>query len=155
MYTFSMRSAIWTLALIGCVPAGAGPPLRIVLSRKASSLIVKARGLPANNNRLVELPAPGDPYLELRHTCFQLPLRGPETEFRQVPPGRRRVFIVDSQFQNQAAVYAPRYPDFLKGRAAPVEVLSGREAKVTARYVDGNTIKQAVLHSAPHPLQPH
>ena len=133
--------------------ASGGPPLRIVLSEKASSLLVETRGVPANRSHLIVLLAAADPYLGLRHSCLQAPLKGHEAEFPRVPPGRYRVFIIDSQFLAQASVYAPRYSDFLKNQATPVEVLSGKEAKVTASYVDGKTIKQAVRQSGPRP--PH
>ena len=133
--------------------AGGGPPLHIALSLKASSLLVEARGLPANHNHLVVLLAAADSHLGLRHSCFQAPLKGHKAEFPYIPPGRYRGLIIDSQFLAQASVYAPRNSDFLKNRATPVEVLSGRETKVTATYVDRNTIKQAVRHSGPRP--PH
>jgi hypothetical protein len=66
-----------------------------------------------------------------------------------VPPGRYRIFIVDSQFQSDVAAYAPRFPDFLKDKATPVEVTEEGETEATATYVDGETIKQAVRQAGP------
>jgi hypothetical protein len=61
-----------------------------------------------------------------------------------VPPGKYRIFIVDSQFQSDVAAYAPRFPDFLKDQAAPVEVREEDETEATARYVDGETVNLAL-----------
>jgi len=61
-----------------------------------------------------------------------------------VPPGKYRIFIVDSQFQSDVAGYAPNFPDFLKDRATPVEVREEGETEATAKYVDGETVKLAL-----------
>lgn len=128
---------------------GGGPPLRIVVSLKTSDLFVKVQGLPAEGSDATALLAPADPYLTLRVSCYSLALNGAETVFRHLPPGRYRVFIVNSRFQSKVAAYAPRFPDFLKNRATPVEVLSEGEAEATAEYIEGNTIQKAIRQTGP------
>jgi len=76
-------------------------------------------------------------------------LTEPQTTFRFVPPGEYRLFIIDSQFQNDIAEYAPRFRDFLKDHSTQVEVSEEGETKATATYVDGETIKQAVREVGP------
>jgi len=87
----------------------------------------------------------------LREPCFLNALTGPETEFRHVPPGRYRVFIIPAADQSQVAAYAPRFPDFLKHQAATVEVLDKGEAKATATYVDDQAVQQAIRQAGPLP----
>jgi hypothetical protein len=76
-------------------------------------------------------------------------LTGPQTTFRFVSPGKYRVFIADEQFQNDIAVYAPRFPDFLKDHSTPVEVPEEGEAEAAAKYVNGETTRQAVQNAGP------
>src|SRR6516165_3023296 len=64
--------------------------------------------------------------------------------FRWVPPGKYRIFIVDSQFRSDVAACAPRFADFLKDQATPVEVREEGETEATGRYVDGETVKLAL-----------
>lgn len=124
-------------------------PIRIVVSLKSSILSVETRGLPNESGSVIALLAPADPYLTLRESCISNPLTAPQTTFRFVPPGEYRLFIVDSQFQSDVAAYAPRFRDFLKDHSTQVEVSAEGEAKATATYVDGETIKQAVREIGP------
>ena len=118
--------------------------LRIVVSLKTSIVSVKVRGAPSQGNHIVALLAPADPYLTLRESCFSNTLTEPQTTFQWVPPGKYRIFIIDSQFQSDVGAYAPRFPDFLKDQATPVEVREEGETEATARYVDGETVKLAL-----------
>jgi hypothetical protein len=124
-------------------------PLRIVVSLKTSILSVKARGLPNESGSVIVLLAPADPYLTLRESCISNALTAPQTTFRFVPPGKYRLFIVDSQFQGDIAAYAPRFHDFLKNHSTQVEVSEEGETKATATYVGGETIKHAVREVDP------
>lgn len=130
------------------IPTG---KFRIVVSLKTSSLLVTAQGLPAQHHGIVALLAPADRYLTLRRSCYSLPLKGPTTEFRHVPPGRYRLFIIDQADRSQVSAYAPRFADFLKKRAPEVEVLDKKEAKARATYVDAKTVRQAIRLAGPVP----
>jgi hypothetical protein len=101
-------------------------PIRIVVSLKTSVLL-----------------APADLHLTLRESCISNALNGRETTFQFVPPGKYRIFVVDSALQNDIAVYAPRYPEFLKDRSTVVEIPQDG-TKATATYIDPETIKLAV-----------
>jgi hypothetical protein len=119
-------------------------PLQIVVSLKTSIVSVKVRGFPSQCGDIVAMLAPADPYLTLRESCSFNTLAEPRTTFRWVPPGKYRIFIVDSQFQSDVAACAPRFADFLKDQATPVEVSEEGETEATARYVDGETVKLAL-----------
>jgi len=119
-------------------------PLQIVVSLKTSIVSVKVRGFPSQRGDIVAMLTPADPYLTLRESCSFNTLAEPRTTFRWVPPGKYRIFIVDSQFQSDVAAYAPNFPDFLKDQATPVEVREEGETEATARYVDGETVKLAL-----------
>ena len=123
--------------------SGAGP-LQIVVSLKTSIVSVKVREFPSQRGDIVAMLAPADPYLTLRESCSFNTLAEPRTTFRWVPPGEYRIFIVDSQFQSDVVAYAPRFADFLKDQATPVEVREEGETEATARYVDGETVKLAL-----------
>ena len=74
--------------------------------------------------------------------------------FRNVPPGRYRIFILDAQFQQDVSAYAPRFPDFLKNEVTLVEVSdSGGLTEATATYLTGAAIKEAIRQVGP--LDPH
>jgi hypothetical protein len=119
-------------------------PLQIVVSLKTSIVSVKVRGFRSQRGDIVAMLAPADPYLTLRESCSFNTLAEPRTTFRWVPPGKYRIFIVDSQFQSDVAAYAPRFADFLKDQATPVEVREEGETEATARYVDGETVNLAL-----------
>jgi hypothetical protein len=68
---------------------------------------------------------------------------------KQEPPVNPDLHNRNDSFQSDVAAYAPRFPDFLKNRATPVEVSEQGETKATATYVDGEIIKQAVLGQIP------
>ena len=119
-------------------------PLEIVVSLKTSIVSVKVRGFPSQRGDIVAMLAPADPYLTLRESCSFNTLAEPWTTFRWVPPGKYRIFIIDSQFQSDVAAYAPRFADFLKDQATPVEVREEGETEATAGYVDGETVKLAL-----------
>lgn len=148
--TFAIGSRELVPDEFGLDSSDAGP-LQIVVSLKTSIVSVKVRGFPSQRGDIVALLAPADPYLTLRESCSfntLAELRCPtcratsgRTTFRWVPPGKYRIFIVDSLFQSVVAVYAPRFPDFLKDQATPVEVREEGETEATARYVDGETVK--------------
>jgi len=90
-------------------------------------------------------------FVTLRLSCYLNALTAPKTTFRYVPPGRYRIFIVDSQLQSKVAAYAPRFPDFLKNQATTVEVLEKGKTKATAPYVDGKAVQQAIQQAGPIP----
>jgi hypothetical protein len=119
-------------------------PLQIVVSLKTSIVSVKVRGFPSQRGDIVAMLAPADPYLTLRESCSFNTLAEPWTTFRWVPPGKYRIFIVDSLFQSDVAAYAPRFADVLKDQATPVEVREEGETEATAGYVDGETVKLAL-----------
>jgi hypothetical protein len=118
-------------------------PIRIVVSLKTSVLSVRTVGVSGKNNSVVVLLAPADPYLTLRESCISNALIGPQSTFQFVPPGKYRIFVIDSKLQSDIAAYAPKFPDFLKDRSTLVEISEG-SMKATATYVDPETIKQAV-----------
>lgn len=129
-------------------PSDVGP-LRIIASLKTSKVSVMVRGLPSQRSGAIALMSPADPYLTLRESCISNALTEPRTTFTFVPLGKYRIFIVDEEFQSDVAAYAPRFPDFLKDHATPVEASEEGETEVTATYVDGETIKQAVRKAGP------
>jgi hypothetical protein len=57
--------------------------------------------------------------------------------------------MVDEEFQSDVAAYAPRFPDFLKDQATPVEASEEGVTEVTATYVDRETIKRAIREAGP------
>lgn len=124
-------------------------PLRIIASLKTSKVSVKVRGLPSQRTGAIALMSPADPYLTLRESCILNALTEPQTTFTYVPLGKYRIFIVDEEFQSGVAAYAPRFPDFLKDQATPVEASEEGETEVTATYVDGETIKRAIREAGP------
>lgn len=124
-------------------------PLRIIVSPKTSILSVRVRGFPSQRGDTVVLLAPADPHLTLRESCSSNTLTELQTTFQWVPPGKYRIFVVDSQFQSEVAAYAPRFPDFLKDQATPVEVREEGKTDATATYVNSETIKQAVRQAGP------
>ena len=141
--TFAIGSKELVPDEFGLDSSDAGP-LKIVVSLKTSIVSVKVRGFPSQRGDIVALLAPADPYLTLRESCYSNTLAEPRTTFQWVPPGKYRIFIVDSLFQSVVAVYAPRFPDFLKDQATPVEVREEGETEATASYVDGETVKLAL-----------
>jgi hypothetical protein len=124
-------------------------PLRIVASLKTSTLYVTARGVPDKSQKVIALLAPADHYLTLRLSCFSAPLKEPRTTFPFIPPGHYRLFIADSQFGSEITAYAPRFANFLKDHSTSLEVQEDGETKATATYVDGETIRRAVLEAGP------
>jgi len=141
--TFAIGSKKLTPDGFGLDSSDAGS-LQIVVSLKTTIVSVKVRGFPSQRGDIVALLAPADPYLTLRKSCSFNTLAEPRTTFRWVPPGKYRIFIVDSLFQSVVAVYAPRFPDFLKDQATPVEVREEGETEATATYVEGETVKLAL-----------
>jgi len=123
--------------------------LQIIVSLKTSVLSVKARGLPEKRDEVIVLLAPADPYLTFRQSCTFNKLTSPQTIFGYVPPGKYRIFIVDSQFQSDVAAYGPRFPDFLQDQATPVEVSENGQTEVTATYVDRETVTAAIRQAGP------
>lgn len=126
--------------------------LRIVVSMKTSVLSVKVRGLPSNHSGVDVLLVPADPYLTLRLSCFLNALTAPETTFRFVPLGKYRILAVDARYQSNVAAYAPRFPDFLKNQATPVDIVDGSETNATAVFVDDKTVLQAIRQAVRHTL---
>jgi hypothetical protein len=123
--------------------------LRIIVSEKTTKVSVKVRGLLSQRTGAIALMSPADPYLTLRLSCISNGLTEPRTTFMFVPLGKYRIFIVDKEFQSDVAAYAPRFPDFLKDQATPVEASEKGETEVTATYVDGETIKRAIQEAGP------
>ncbi|MCL5670001.1 MAG: hypothetical protein M1423_01690 [Acidobacteria bacterium] len=121
-------------------------PLQIALSLKISSLFVTVRGLPSEGGGIVALLAPA---VALRLSCYSFALRGVKTEYRSIPPGRSRIFIVDSRFVNHVSAYAPRFPDFLENQATEVEVLDEGKTKATAACLNARTVRQAFAQAGP------
>src|SRR5260370_3525608 len=123
--------------------------IRIIASLKTSKVSVKVQGLPSPHSGAVALMSPADPYLTLRESSISNALTEPRTTFTFVPPGKYRIFIVEEKFQSDVAAYAPRFPDFLKDQATPVEASEDGETEVTATYVDGETIQRAIREAGP------
>lgn len=123
--------------------------LRIIASLKTSKVSVRVRGLPSRHTGIVALMSPADRYLTLRESCISNALTEPWTTFTVVPLGKYRIFIIDKDFQSDIAAYAPRFPDFLKDQAAPVEASEEGETEITATYVDRETIQRAIREVGP------
>lgn len=161
--TFPMPGRIQTFAngTTGLAPEGfeltsdAVGPILLVITMKSADVFVKVRSFPTGQRDVVALLAPADPYLTLRESCYLNWLSGPQTNFGYVPPGRYRIFILDAQFQQDVAAYAPRFPDFLKKEATSVEVPDSGRTEATATYLDGETIKEAIRQTGPLDLLGH
>ena len=131
-------------------PSEAGA-FRIVVSLKSSEVLVEALGMPGNNSKRVVVLAPADALLTLRESCSYNELRGSQTKGSYVPLGTYRVFVVDQESLNDISMYASRFPAFLRDRSAPFAVSPDGATKVTATYVDPETIRQAVREFGPVP----
>jgi hypothetical protein len=131
------------------VSSSDGDTLRIVVSLKTAEVSVEVLGVPSEPGKRVVVLAPADALLTLRESCFSNALREPRTKFRYISPGEYRAFVVDTESANDVAVYAPRFPKFLRDRAMPFKVSAEVETKATATYVDPDTIRQAVREIGP------
>jgi hypothetical protein len=127
---------------------GENGPLRIVVSLKTSEVSVKVRGLPSHGGPIVALLSPADPYLTLRGSSSLNTLSAQHTQFRYVPPGEYRLFVVDSQFANKIASNV-RLRDALKHKAALVKVRENRGSKITANYLTAEEVQQAIRKAEP------
>jgi hypothetical protein len=123
--------------------------LRIVVSLKTVEVSVGVLGVPSEPAKRVVVLAPADALLTLRESCAYNPLVGSGTTFRYVPPGEYRVFVVDTQSAHDVAIYAPRFPQFLRDQAMLFKVSGEGETKATVAYVDPETVKQAVRQIGP------
>ena len=123
--------------------------LRIIVSEKTTKVSVRVRGLPSRHTGTAALMSPADPYLTLRESCISNALTEPWTTFTFVPLGKYRILIIDKEFQSDVAAYAPRFPDFLKDQAAPVDASEEGETEITATYVDRETIQRAIREAGP------
>jgi hypothetical protein len=133
--------------------AGSVGPLRLVVSLKSADVSVKVDAIPSGNRDVGALLAPADTHLTLRESCYSNRLRGPQTTFRFVPPGKYRIFVIDAEFESRVAAYAPRFPDFLKNEATPLEVSGTGQTEATATYLDGETVKKAIRQACRGILQ--
>lgn len=127
---------------------GENGPLRIVVSLKTSEVSVKVRGLPSHGGPIVALLSPADSYLTLRDSSILNTMSAQHTQFRYVPPGEYRLFVVDSQFANKLASNV-RLRDALKHKAALVKVRENRESKITANYLTAEEVQQAIRKAGP------
>ncbi len=118
----------------------AAGPIVLVISMKSADVSVKVQAFPTGHSDVVALLAPADPYLTLRGSCYLNWLSGPQTTFTYVPPGKYRIFILDAQFQQDVAAYAPRFPDFLKNDATSVDVPDHGRTEAAATYLTGEMI---------------
>lgn len=124
-------------------------PLDIAVSLKSSDLSVEVRGVPSRDGQVVAILAPADPALTLRYSCYLNPLSGSHTEFRFVPPGTYRLFIVDDAVKSDVSGYAPRFPNFLKEQAPTFAIARDGGTKVTATYIDATTVQDSVKRAGP------
>jgi hypothetical protein len=124
-------------------------PLRIVVSMKTATLSVQTNTLPNGQTNIVVLLAPADSYLTLHESCLSNRLTDSQIKFLFLTPGKYRIFVVDSQMESDVAAYAPRFPDFLKDSATPVEVSEEGETTASAAYLDSDIVKEAIRRAGP------
>ncbi len=124
-------------------------PLEITVSMKDAILSADLRGVPGDGAEVVAVLSPADPHLTLAHSCSVNPVKGARTEFRFVPPGTYRLFVVDQAQASEVAGYAPRIPEFLKEQAPPIVVSEDGETRVTVDYIDAATVAEAVKLAGP------
>jgi hypothetical protein len=122
-------------------------PLVLVVSTKSGDVLVNVQALPTEYSDVIALLAPADSRLTLRLSCYVMQLRGPQVSFMQIPPGKYRILVFDSQFGRDVAAYAPRDPAFLKGDGTFVDVPGSSRIEATATYLDSETIKRAILRA--------
>jgi len=67
--------------------------------------------------------------LTLQESCVLNKVSNDETRFRFLPPGQYRLFIVDSRFQQEVAIYAPRLPTLLKAGTFTINTLKAIPAR--------------------------
>lgn len=119
-------------------------PLRLIITMVEAVIVVNNRGLPSGHADVVALLVPADNLLTLRESCTYNRVIGTQTMFQGVPPGKYRILVVDADFSQDVAAYAPRSMDFLKNEATPVEAPHGGQIEVTATYVDRETVQAAI-----------
>ena len=129
-------------------------PLDIAVSVKTSDLSAEVRGLPGDGRQIVALLAPSDSALTLRYSSYLMTNIGPLAEFRSVPPGTYRLFIVDDAVRRDVSGYAPRFPDFLKDLAPPFVIAEEGRTKITATYIDATTVQEAIKRAPYVPGDP-
>ncbi len=134
--------------------SGETGPLLLVIGTKTAGVSVTVQNFPADHAEIVALLAPADNHLTLRESCYLNNVSGPETTFRNVPPGKYRILIVDAQFQRDVAALAPHSADFLKNLATSIEVPASGRLDVNATYLDRQTVKESIRLSAPLPAIP-
>ncbi len=125
------------------IGSGEQDSLTVILSLASSDVLVTARGIPKDSHAVAIL-APADPMLSLQESCILNELSGGKTRFRYLPPGRYRLFVVDSRYQQDVAKFAPRRPDFLAVESLIVEAPASNQAEVTATYIDSQTVLNAI-----------
>jgi hypothetical protein len=133
--------------------AGSVGPLRLVVSLKSVDVPVKVDAIPRGHRDVGALLAPADTHLTLRESCYSNRLTGPQTTFRSVPPGKYRIFVIDAEFESRVAAYAPRFPDFLKNEATPLEVSGTGQTEAAVTYLDGETVTKAIRQACRGILQ--
>ncbi len=132
--------------------ANAGP-LNIVLSYKTSSLSIDITGIPSDTGKAVALAFPDDPYLTRPYSGTVNPVVKGQTTFTYMPPGQYRVFVVDSECQDDIA-YHPLLRDALVGRATAVTVAEDGTTRVSANLLDRETLREATRQVKPDPSSP-
>jgi hypothetical protein len=125
--------------------------LEIVVSLKDSAVTVDIAGLPEQHGTIAAVLCPQDPHLTLRYSCYVNSVGGARTEFRYVPPGAYRVFIVDQFLQGDVAAYAPRFPEFLNTRSPEMVVGGAAPTFVKSGYIDASSVQEAVRLAGPLP----
>ena len=131
------------------VKPGESGPLEIVISMKNVTLTVDVHGLPSSGEPLSAVLAPADPNLTIPYSCRVNRLPEPYTEFRAIPPGQYRLYIVSDSLATTVSGYAPRFPEFLKEQAPAFRVSAAGDTKVTADYIDSAIVNEAIRQAGP------
>jgi hypothetical protein len=123
--------------------------LEIVVSIKGSALSADILGLPKKHGPIAAVLSPEDPQLTLRYSCYVNSVDGAYTEFRYVPSGIYRLFVVDESLKGEVSAYAPRFPGFLKTRSPKIVVGGVTETVLTTTYISATIVEEAVHLAGP------
>lgn len=123
-------------------------PLNLVVTVETSGVALVAEGLP-RSGEFVAILAPADPFLTLRNSCYAASLLDSRADFKFIPPGTYRVFVVDRSVASAVSAYAPRVPDFLRDQSRPINVIADAPGRVTATYIEEAIVRDAVRRAGP------
>jgi hypothetical protein len=102
---------------------------------KSATVAVRVSGVLNDKSDAIALLVPADNRLTLRESCYSNRLRGPETDFRFVPPGKYRLVVFNSKYVRDVSAYAPRVPAFLDRESVEVGASPEHDATATASFI--------------------